>query len=378
MNNSKKSNRFNILHLIDSTGHGGAETVFKNLICGLDSSRFKSYVLLPDYGWLYDQFFGTTNVKVIVFDGKGRINFKLLTEIGNLIRRYKIDLVHTHLFGSSFYGSLSAFLFKVPVVSTFHGMPDLRSGDFFYKLKLSIIYANAKAVIFVSEYLKRCFLDIAYIKPKKSLCIYNGIPLPKYSKTDVQGAKRLLGFAEKDMLISSVGNIKPIKGYNILMKAAKIVLGQFPDIKFVIAGAPVDDYYNYLLNLRSELNLDNSLFFIGYQEKTDFVYKASDLFVLPSLSEGFSLAVIEAMAHKLPIVATKCGGPEEILKNDITGKLVAPGSSLGLAQGITEVLGNISFQKNISENGFRVFLNKFSQTGMIQQYQELYTFAINS
>ncbi|MDZ7833625.1 MAG: glycosyltransferase family 4 protein [Desulfobacterales bacterium] len=368
---------YNILHLIDTTGHGGAETVFKTLVCGLDKTRFKSYVLLSDYGWLFDQLSAEPGVRVFVFNGKGRLNFSLLQKIVKFIREYQIDLVHTHLFGSSFYGSVATCITRTPVISTFHGIPDWRPEDLFNKIKLSIIFVRTKAVVFVSEYLKNYFSAMAYTRPGKSICIYNGIPMPKVWQFDRRQAKKELGFSESDILISAVGNIKPIKGYDVLLRAAESVISKFPDVKFVVAGAPVDETYQILLNLRAELKLDNSFFFIGYQGKTDIVYKASDLFVLPSLSEGFSLSVIEAMSHKIPVVATKSGGPEEILENDITGKLVAPGSSAELAQGIIEVLENPSFQKNISENGFRVFLNKFSETGMIQQYQELYDSSIN-
>ncbi|MFW6101736.1 MAG: glycosyltransferase family 4 protein [Bacteroidota bacterium] len=347
------------------------------MVCGLDKTRFKSYVLLSDYGWLFDQLSVEPGVRVFVFNGKGRFNFSLLQKIVKVIRKYQIDLVHTHLFGSSLYGSLATFVTRTPLISTFHGIPDWRPGDLFNKIKLSMIFARTKAVVFVSEYLKNYFSAMAYTRPGKSICLYNGMPLPKAWKLDRHQAKKELGYSENDILISAVGNIKPVKGYDVLLKAAESVVARFPGVKFLVAGAAVDETYQNLLDLRAKLKLDKSFFFIGYQEKTEIVYKASDIFVLPSLSEGFSLAVIEAMAHKLPVVATKSGGPEEILENDITGKLVPPGSSSELAEGIIEVLENPSFQKNISENGFRVFLNKFSETGMIQQYQELYDSSIN-
>jgi len=377
MNNPAK--HYNILHLIDTTGHGGAETVFKTIVSGLDQPRYKSYVLLSDHGWLFDQLSAEPGVRVLVFNGKGRFNFSLLQKIVKVIRKYQINLVHTHLFGSSLYGSLATCVTRTPVVSTFHGIPDWRPDDLFNKIKLSIIFARAKAVVFVSEHLKNYFLTMAYIRPRRTACIYNGTTTPKVCKIDKHQAKKELGFSESDILVSAVGNIKPIKGYDVLLSAAESLVSRFPDVKFVVAGAPADTtYYQNLLNLRVKLNLVDSFFFIGYYEKPDIVYKSSDLFVLPSLSEGFSLAIIEAMAHKLPVVATKSGGPEEILENGVTGKLVSPGSYTELAQGITEVLENQSFQKKISENGFGVFLNKFSEIGMIQQYQYLYKFLINT
>ena len=74
---NKPAEHYNILHLIDTTGHGGAETVFKTLVCGLEQARFKSYVLLSDHGWLFDRFSAEPRVTVFVFNGKGRFNFSL-------------------------------------------------------------------------------------------------------------------------------------------------------------------------------------------------------------------------------------------------------------------------------------------------------------
>jgi glycosyltransferase involved in cell wall biosynthesis len=375
MNDSIKL--YKVLHIIDTTGHGGAETVLKTIVCGLNPHRFKSYVLLNDHGWLFEQLSERPDIGVFVFNGKGKVNFQLLRRIRMIIRKYQIDIIHTHLFGSSLYGNLSAYFLKVPVISTFHGLPDWRSEDTFNKIKLGLIYSNAKVVVFVSKYLKKYFAEIAYIRPKKSVCIYNGIPLPKNHGDKANTAKIKLGFSQNDKLIASVGNIKAIKGYDILLKAAKIVIVEYPNVKFVVAGSVADANYQYLLKLKAELRLENNFFFLGYQRNTELVYKASDLFVLPSLSEGFSLSVIEAMAHKLPIVATKSGGPEEILDKDVTGKLVAPNSPLELGEAIIEVIGNYYYQAIMPENAYKYFLDNFSETKMIKQYQSLYASLAN-
>ena len=164
-----------------------------------------------------------------------------------------------------------------------------------------------------------------------------------------------------------------MKGYDILLKAAKIVVSKHPDVKFVVAGRATDDFYHsFLLRICQNLRLEKSFFFIGYQEDTEIIYKASDLFVLPSLSEGFSLSTIEAMAHKLPIIATKSGGPEEILKNKINGKLIAFGSHLELAENIIQMLGQKFYAKYLSLNAYNEYLINFSDFKMITSYQNLY------
>lgn len=370
---SNTSKKINILHLIDTTGHGGAETVLKNIVCGLEPTYFRSFVILPDEGWLFNQLSGQPNVIVFVLKGKGRFNFRLLYQIRKIIRKNKINIVHTHLFGSSLYGNLAALFLDCRIICTFHGVPDWRPNDVLNKIKLTIIYAKAEMIVFVSKYLQKYFKNLAYIQPRKSKCIYNGIPLPRNQNIDAYKAKSILGFSVNDRLVTAIGNLRPVKGYDILLKAAKIVVSKHPDVKFVVAGRATDDFYlSFLLRICQNLKLEKSFFFIGYQENTDIIYKASDLFVLPSLSEGFSLSTIEAMAHKLPIIATKSGGPEEILKNKINGNLIAFGSHLELAESIIQMLGQKFYTKYLSLNAYNEYLKNFSDFKMIASYQNLY------
>jgi len=372
----KTIKKLNVLHLIDTTGHGGAETILKSIVCGLENTRFRSFVLLNNHGWLFEKLHKLPNTSVLVFNGKGRFNLRLIFQIRKIIRKYKIDIIHTHLFGAALYGNLASIFLRIPVVSTLHGVPDWRPGDFFNKLKLHIIFRNAKSTVFVSKYLRNYFYKIITARPQKTVCIYNGTDFPINNKKSVI-AKRALGYSEKDILIASVGNIKPIKGYDTLLRAAEMVINKNSKIKFAVAGAALDSTYQELINLRDKLRLEKKFEFLGYIKNPDIVYSAADIFVLPSISEGFSLAVIEAMARLVPVIATKSGGPEEIIENNVTGKLVTPNSPTDIACAIEEILNDLEFRKKLTQNAYNAYTKKFTITKMIYNYTKLYSEMMN-
>ncbi len=113
----------NILHSIDTPGPGGAETVYLDIVTRLDRDRFTSFPVIPEKGWIYDQL-QEQGFDPIIIDSTGSFNTRYLWELIKLIRKQKIDLIHSHLFGSNVYCSLAGLLTSTPVISTFHGFVD--------------------------------------------------------------------------------------------------------------------------------------------------------------------------------------------------------------------------------------------------------------
>ena len=146
----------NILHAIDTSGSGGAETVFLNIVTGLDKTRFRSYTVLPGPGWL-DSRLRQYGIKPVVLNSKGSFNVKYLLGLAKLVKRLKINLIHSHLFGSNVYCSLVGSILRIPVISTFHGYVDADQSDKLLNLKFKIIEAGSKKIVFVSESLKIFF-----------------------------------------------------------------------------------------------------------------------------------------------------------------------------------------------------------------------------
>ena len=315
----------NILHSIDTPGPGGAETVYLDIVTGLDRNRFKAFPVIPAKGWIYDRL-QAQGFDPIIIDSKGSFNIGYLWQLIKVIRKQNIDLIHSHLFGSNVYCSLAGLLTSTPVISTFHGFVDAVATGKAMRWKVAVINKGSKKIVFVSHQLKDHFTENFGIVQALAEVIYNGIDTNKFKPGKNNALRDKLGLASDDILVGSIGNIRPAKGYDILLHAAAEVKKQRRDIKFVIAGQGSGELYRGLLALRENLNLQDTVFFLGFTEDTvDFLH-GIDVFLLCSTSEGFSLSLIEAMACGLSVISTKCGGPEEIVEHGVTGILVPPGA----------------------------------------------------
>lgn len=360
-----------VLHAIDTTGPGGAETVFLNLIKGLDPLRFKSFVVITGPGWVCDEL-RKNGIEPIFVQSRGGFNLQYLWALVRVIRKYKINLVQSHLLGSNLYCSLAGLICRTPVVSTFHGFVDSSAKDRLMPIKARLINRGSSRIVFVSDRLKENFSRKYGFSLKKSVTIYNGVDTSVFQPAKDVSLRKELGLGPENVLIGAVGNIRPAKGYECLIKAARLVCDTYPECKFVIAGEGSGTLYEELLNLRKRLNLEGSVFFLGFREDTAKVLNNLDVFVLPSVSEGFSIATIEAMACGLPVVATCSGGPEEIISNGETGLLVEVGSSEQTALAIEGLFRDWPAAKILAAAGRRFATGHFSVQAMVFGYQALY------
>ncbi len=355
-----------ILHAIDTSGPGGAETVFYDLTIGLDPDIFCSIPVLPSTGWLYDKLTAKGFQPQIV-PARGSFNLRYLFTLVHLIKANKIDIIHSHLFGSNVYCSLAGIITRTPVIATFHGFVDSRQNDKLLKLKFALINKGAASIIFVSKHLMTFFTDKLGADAAKSRVIYNGVDTDIFTPGKSNTLKQELGLATDDIIVGSIGNIRPAKGYDILLKAAAIVKKQRHNIKFVIAGEGSGGLYNELTALHTKLNLKDTVFFLGFRDDTVELLHNFDHFLLSSSSEGFSISTVEAMACGIPIITTKSGGPEEILSNT-KGTLINIGDYRAIAQAIIDV----AKVREISLSPLFPSVNQFAKPRIIKQYIEQY------
>jgi glycosyltransferase involved in cell wall biosynthesis len=363
----------NILYIIDTTGPGGAETVLLNIVKNLDHRRFRPSIALPDIGWLYQELKQLDTMDVAVIPGsKGRFNWLLLRVLSKLLRQKKIDIVHCHLFGSSLYGSMLGLSYHIPVVCTFHGTFDFALQDPLLGLKSLIINKGSTKLTFVSKFLQEYFITKTQLSQKKSEVVYNGIYFHENAKVDLIEFKRKYGINGAEFVIGCVGNIKPVKGYDILIRAASEMLKKERNCRFLIAGEPHGNHLEFLLGLRAHFGLERSVTFLGYQPDVAKVYSLMDLFVLPSLTEGFSLSTIEAMGYGIPAIVTKCGGPEEIIRDGENGYVIERNRSDLLSAAILKLLRDNDLRKKMGLYGMESVRARFGIRRMVDSYQDIY------
>ncbi|MES9991080.1 MAG: glycosyltransferase family 4 protein [Candidatus Thiodiazotropha sp.] len=362
-----------IMHVIDTGGPGGAESVFLNIVSGLDKSKFQSIPVIPYKDWLYNKL-EEKNHKPIIIDSKGSFNIQYLYQMLKVARENKVDIIHSHLFGSNVYSCLLSALTRIPVITTFHGFVDLSNRSMIYKIKILIINRLANAITYVSEQLKNHYISKEGFNSSKSLVIYNGITKSnKIVKTGFN-LKERLGIPADSIIIGSVGNIRPAKGYDTLLKAAEITRKYRTDIKYIIIGGASSDIMEEMENKKNDMELNETVYFLGFIDNPEKYYSNFDIFLLPSHSEGFSLSLVEAISNKLPIIATNSGGPKEIFHLLNMKGLVSPNSPIELADHILQnvEIDKLSLLKQQSAEASNLLGDYFSIDRMVQEYTKLY------
>ena len=365
----------NILHAIDTTGPGGAETVFIELLSRLEKSDYNATVVIRGHGWVHDELC-RRGYKPYIVDAKGSFNLAYLFRLIKIIRKERIDLIQSHLLGSNVYCSLAGWLTRIPVVATLHGVVDLKN-ERFLKFKIAIMNHIAKHIVLVSEQLKDMLLKYEFVKQDKVKVIYNGVNLDSYGLGRNNKIRKELGFNQSDIIIGSIGNIRKPKAYDNLIRAAAIVVKRMPDIKFVIIGENKNTLYEELLKLRDELKLNNSIFFLGFREDVADILHGIDLFLLSSTSEGCSISTIEAMACNIPIIVTKCGGLEEMVKNEHDALMVGVNSPIEIADAIQKLVNNDHLRSQLTQNAFNTVKTRFTIDAMLDAYKKLYLEALS-
>jgi len=361
-----------ILHTIDVTGSGGAETVFLSLIKNLDKQQYQSIVVIAGTGWLYDQL-DAMGVEPIVIDMSGSLNFGLVKNLIRIIKDHNVDIVQSHLFGSNLYSSIAGLFTRASVVSTFHGAIDIEGGKFYRWLKTWLINLGSKKVISVSNYLRQKLIAETCITEKKSAVIYNGVNMIEFQAEKIERRiKTERGWGENVYLVGLIGNLNAAKAYEVLIEAAAILKTGRPEIRYVIAGDTRNLVYPALDNLLGRHQLRDTVEFLGFVDNMAEFLAEIDLYVICSESEGFSLSVVEAMASSCPVISTRCGGPEEIIEHDEDGLMVENRNSRELAAAIATIVGDSEKKAMLVERAKLKVEKNFTESQCVKAYESLY------
>jgi len=360
-----------ILHVIDTTGPGGAETVFIDLATRLPPDTYRSLALIRGKGWVCEEL-RRRGVEPIVMDAKGSFNRRFLAGLCRLVRTEHVDLLQSHLLGSNVYCALAGLLTRTPLVATFHGSVDIGARERFVGLKCRVINAGAGCIVAVTDSLRSDLVDRTPLDPGKLRVIQNGIDTARFRRTRGDTLRRQYGWAETDFIIGSVGNIRPAKGYDILLRTAALLKNSTQTYRFVIAGQGKGGLYDELLALHKELGLEDSVRFAGFLDDVPEFLAGIDLFLSSSISEGLPLSAIQAMVASLPVIATRCGGYEQLISDRVNGWLVEVGNPQALAEAIETVAANAGLRARLAEDANRHAVAAFDIGVMLKAYQQEY------
>ena len=359
-----------LLFVIDTGGPGGAETVLASLAEGFRVKGWECRVVVPRRNWLFGRL-QELGIEVAEIPSSGSADVRFLLALFRELRRFRPDLIHAHLLSAGVYGTLSSVLNGgPPLVCTFHGLPDVPASDSLLGVKARLLSREQNRIVFVSHDLRRHLAPVLRLPEGICSVIHNGVA---FSSCMPDGRVRsALGIGEEKKLIGAVGNVRAPKDYSNLLRAARLVLDERPDVAFIVAGEGRGELWDDLMGLRAELGLAPAVHFLGFREDADYIISELDIFVSSSRSEGFPLSSTEAMGFGKPVVLTRCGGVSELVDDGNTGILVPPAEARALASGILRYLNDWGLARRTGEAAREVVRRRFSVDRMVNDYGLLF------
>lgn len=287
-------------------------------------------------------------------------------ELRRFLRVHDVQIVQTFFESSDLWaGFVTKSTSRARLVWSRRDMGILRSRK--HNVAYRLMSGFPDAVLAVSEEVRRHCIEVDRISPSRVATVHNGLDLAHWGV--LSKPARPGGGA----VVTTVGNIRRVKGHDIFIRAAALIASEFPKVSFSIGGVVLEpEYFEELQTLVSRLQLSSRFTFAGGVTNLQEHLYGADIFVLPSRSEGFSNAIVEAMAATLPVIATDVGGNAEAVQAGITGFIVPPEDPESLAAAVGRLLTDPVMAKRMGDAGREVVLERFTTDAMMNRITSIY------
>ena len=360
-----------LCYLITELNVGGAEKVLLGLATLLPKDRYEVLVAcLFDPGPVADEI-RAAGVPVVDLGMRNKVDVRAAFRLYALLHSRRIQILHAHMFHANLLAALVGRAARTPVVLATRQTVNIGGTVREWINRLTI--ALCDAMVTVSRQVHEVQRRMPWIDPAKLVVIPNGVPIeaaPSYSAASAQALRREWGIDTDGMVAGTVARLGAEKGHTFLLEAVAKVQNCLPQAKFLFVG---DGPMRPQLEDRARiLGVADSIIFAGLRHDIPTILSLFDLFVLPSLWEGLPMAVLEAMAAGLPVVATAVGGTPEVVLDGITGLLVPPRDPQALAEGILRLLRDPDLRQRMGGAGRERVAAHFSVEQMVQRTEKLY------
>jgi glycosyltransferase involved in cell wall biosynthesis len=370
------ADRKRVLLLIKGLAVGGAEKLLVSSLPYLDTKAFDYRVayFLSEKNNLVSEI-EKAGIPVTCLNINRLYDLSAVFRLTSHLRKEKIDILHIHSPHAGILGRIAARLSGVKVIAYTEHMPIDRLGVVARYCNI-LTYPLDDLNIGVSNAVLKSVLHRLIIKHGKYVTVHNGIDLNTVSRqqTDIKQIKKEFGIDPKFKIVGNVANLYPGKGHKYLLEAARIILDRYPDVVFLIVGKEknIKDLEE-LKNLTKRLNIENRVIFAGFRQDTFRLIPAFDIFVLPSLWEGFGIVLLEAMSFGKPVIASNVDGIPEIIDDGKNGYLVEPRNPDRIAEKTLFLLENPQICNQMGMDGKQKVFSHFSIEKKVKEVEKLYT-----
>lgn len=358
-----------ILHIIETPGTGGAERVLVDIATRLPGD-FKSIGVAMQEGWTSAEL-RKCGIPVTVMPLQRAFDAGWARRFARFLRAEQVDVVQSHEFTANVYACVGARLAGIPIVCTTHGK-NYWPFALYRRVAYRWVSRTAARFIAVSDDLGRFIASTLGIPQSRITIIRNGID-PDMFAPDAVVRRRVrleLGLRDEQPLLLACGELSEVKGHAVLLRALPNVLAARPGAMLAVAGdGPLRQQ---LEALAASLGITSSVRFLGFRRDVPDLLRAADVFVMPSLSEGLPLAILEAMAAEVPIVATEVGGIPELIRPGHTGWLVPAGDSAALGSALLHAASGAGAHHGVAAEAARLCRERYGLSGTVNAYAECY------
>lgn len=300
---------------------------FEHIVCSLSD------------GGVLEKTIAANGVKTYHLPGGKKFALSAILKFREIIKKEKPDIISTRLIHADIFGRIfgRAFGVKKIICVTESILEQKKYDKFFLIERLTSFLVNR--YVAVSQSVKNKYVRQAKINPNKIEVIYNGIDLEKFTTLpDKQTARQRLGFAPDEILIGYAAKMRRERNHAVLLRAFSALARDLPKAKLILAGDGPEK--EKLINLARELKIEKQTIFLGNRDDVPLILRALDVFISLSTYEGMSVAILEAMAAGLPIVASDIAPNRELIENEKNGLLAPPFEPAIIAKKIITLLKN--------------------------------------
>lgn len=377
------SKRNHIMHVLLSLEKGGKEGGVVNLVNNIDASRFKlSICCLESIGGLLDKI-DKKRCNVFCLGKKQGKDFKIFFALAKLFREENVNVVHTHDYATFLYaGIVCVFNRHIKLIHGEHGdLPlQLHTKQLKYIWVRKLLSYKVSFFHTVSAYFKKLLHEKINIPLYKIKHIPNGLDLTRFcywegKSAEIENFRKSYSIAKDEFVILCVGSFYPWKNFKLVVEACSLLAKDKISFKLLLVGdGPLKEELELLVDKN---NLRSKVVFLGYCKNMPDIMSACDILVQPSLTEGMSNVIIEAMASGKVVIASDAPGNKELVVDNITGYLFKSGDVMDLAKKIVMIYNDRDLVKKFGEKANELANEKYSLSRMTRDYENLYTLTID-
>ncbi len=353
-----------VAHAIETGNPGGAERVMLHLVDRLPANRFTSRAVLAKSGWLDEQL-SSRGVPHEIHPVGHLWNFGGIASLARMLRAWSASAFVTHELYLNVQGAIAARMARVRHVAVVHGNLEYAS-PWFRRAGYQLALLLGSRIIAVSFAIRDDLAKILRVPRHRIGVIHNGVTIPPPATPEDRAEARVRLGVTDEPTIALVGSLYPVKGHAVLLAAMPAILAEHPRATVFLIGRGRPETEQELR--RGAEPYGERVRFLGFREDVDRLLSGIDVLAVPSLYEGLSLAVCEAMAAGVPVVASRVGGNPEIITDGEDGMLVGVGDHAALARAIGALLGDADRRAAMAARARETATMLFSMDRMIAAY----------